>query len=86
MRPIKILLILLRSRLPWYMWAKGYLGLCVCIYDLHQKRRISVEEKCALKDYLYDHQLAHEYWRSYWWEPGRFWPRYRFLTKLIKEL
>ncbi len=85
MRTTKELLILLRRALPSYIWFGHCYGLCSTIWDLHGEGVITLNEYNHLSDYLFS---ARPQSRSdgFWWEPGRIWPRYLFLTKLIKEL
>jgi hypothetical protein len=86
MRPIKDLLILLRKEMPWRIWFGENYGLCGTLVDMERDKIITEEEHKVLKSYLYDHRPAPFGGPLYWFTPCHVWPRYQFLTRLIRGL
>ena len=85
MRDIKTLLKLMRRKLIWYMLFDGYDGLCIVLGAMKDRGCISHKEFIALGNYLEIHKPDDNIY-GYWWRPGEILPRYRFLSRLIREL
>jgi hypothetical protein len=84
MRDIKTLLKLMRRKLIWYMIFEDCLGLCAVSGEMVNNGLMSYEEAVILDAYLEGHKPI-GFW-GYWWHPGEILPRYRFLSRLIREL
>lgn len=84
MRDIKTLLKLVRRKLIWYMLFELCGGLCAVLSDMKYDGVISHAEYAALDKYIEAHKPEGAY--GYWWDPWKILPRYRFLSRLIREL
>lgn len=85
MRDIKTLLRLVRRKLIWYMLFEGCDGLCHVLGVMRGKTLISDNEYMVLDKYM-EARSPKNYICGYWWHPGEILPRYRFLSRLIREL
>ena len=85
MRDIKTLLKLMKRKLIWYMLFEGCDGLCHVLGVMRGKALISDNEYMVLDKYM-EARSPKNYICGYWWHPGEILPRYRFLSRLIREL
>lgn len=85
MRDIKTLLRLVGRKLIWYMLFEGCYGLCHVLGVMRGKALISDNEYMVLDKYM-EARSPKNYICGYWWHPGEILPRYRFLSRLIREL